>query len=207
MSTNSKNVANGKKTRKPMECLYCGQNHPYHLCKHPDVIQFSKYLENFYRKLYVLPVSLNNKYTTAYNMLLEYSLNLIVTAGRNAVKTCHFIHTYRNKVNLNKNAIINNLTTCMFNHMRRNYPNLVEGKPIIVKKSFVNSVKQSFRDTFMNKKTEPEPSAPPQKDINFNEKNYTDMHKPSAPPMSETGGKPRRTRKRSIKNNKSKRRH
>jgi hypothetical protein len=200
MSTDIQDIDVNLKKRKQSTCLYCGQNHLFHLCKHPDVINFSGYLVNLYKNLYQLPVSLENKYITAYNLLSEYSMNLIVTAGRKT--NCYFNKTYGNRVkNLNKKDIIDDLSKCMFIYIKKKYPNLVEGK---IDKSFVKSFRSATPSFLLKKK---EPSAPPQEDMNLDETNYTDMHNPSAPPMMKTGGKPRRTRKRIIKNKKSKRRH
>lgn len=188
--------------RKSPECLYCGEKHTYDKCKHPDIIEFSEYLVKLYKDLYQLQSSLENKYMAAYNLLSEYSVNLLITAGRNKSNWCKFKKTYGNKIrNLDKKDVINELTDCMFSYIKYKFPELTEGN---VNKSFVQAFRNSIPSLLNNKN---EASAPPQENINLDEVNYTDIHKPSAPPMMETGGKRRRTRKRLIKNKKSKRRH
>lgn len=187
--------------RKGSVCFYCGENHTYDKCKHPDVIKFSEYLVNLYKELYQLQSSLQNKYMAAYNLLSEYSVNLLVTAGRSKSNWCKFKKTYSKK-NLDKKDVINELTDCMFAYIKYTFPDLIEGN---VNKSFTQSFKNSIADLgLFNNKIEP--SAPQIENMYLNDEKYKDIHQPSAPPMTEIGGKRRRTKRRLNKNKKTKRR-
>jgi hypothetical protein len=171
-----------KVKRKGPTCLYCSGNHTYNRCQHPDIVQFSNYLENLYKDLYRLKATTENKSKAAYNLLSDYSINLLITAGRRATDFCQFKKTYADKKRIyTKEEIINDLTSCMFHHFRfehfkNNIPDLIEGR--IDNTSYLKGFTDMISSSFIQ---QPEPSAPPTplQDINIE---YKDIHGPTAPP-------------------------
>ena len=180
------------KPKRTLSCLYCKGPHTYDRCKHPDVLAFSEYLVNLFKELYQMKASFENKQEAAYNLLSEYSTNLLITASRNKSDWCRYKNTYANKqIIASKKDIINDLTSCMFQYIKAKIPELEEGT---VNLTYTDRFKNTIANVnIFSKRTEP--SAPPIEQINMKNIEYNDIQGPSAPPM-ETGGKPKKTLKR-----------
>lgn len=167
-----------KQGRKPATCPYCHGNHTIQNCRHPDIVEFSQYLESMFLDLYKLATGYEDKKNAAYNLLGPYSAELIRVAGRNTSAQCFNGMTTETKYNVltSKRFLTDVLTDCMFVHFRYKYPGVVEGKP---DKSFLNRFKAAF--TFTQKDNEP--SAPPI-DL-MDDKVFSDIKGPSAPPLED----------------------
>jgi hypothetical protein len=185
------------KVKKSLTCPYCKGKHTLQNCKHPDILEFSQYLETMFLDLYKLKTDDENKKNAAYNLLGPYSVELIRVSARNTSAQCFNSMSTDKRKNIltNKRALTDELTNCMFKYFQYKYPDIIEGN---INRSFV----ERFRSAFTYKNTEP--NAPP---ISMaDERVFSDIKGPSAPPLEDDdtniGGKRRKSRK-NTKHNRS----
>lgn len=165
-------------------CPYCNEKHPKNICNNPDVIKFSEYLLNLFKELYQLDESFEIKQETAYNMLNEYSIQLLVaSSSRISLPLCKYKTTFYGKKNsyYKKKDLINELMECMFQYIIIKYPQLKQG--IIPKASFAEKLKNIMPSKI--EYIEQLPSAPPIQKPNI----FNDIYAASAPPSDKMGGK------------------
>jgi len=178
------------KLSRPKSCPYCNGPHDLQKCRHPDILEFSQYLESMFLNLYELKTDNENKKMAAYNLLDLYSPELIRVSARNSKAFCfnNMSSNQRKNVLTNKRALTDKLTDCMFAYFKSQRIG-VEGN---TKLSFVERFK-----TMIPTLRKPEPSAPPAETMN--EKVYSDLKGPSAPPLEAEypplGGKRNKSRK------------